>query len=174
MPTSNAARDQLCLPSTHSSTETYHFLVWVAPIITRRVSMLQEHAIYDRSDHANEGSTAEREDPLGDVLGDNPSTTELPCNRRSQLCEGRWRSIHMIAVHLNASIHSRWRRVRIPTATWITHCCSLFDCGAPKRVNSWQSPEKSSNNIRGNKVTFHNQVHLGSQTFDTLAEETKC
>ena len=85
MPPKKAARDQLRLASTRSSTENLRSpLGRVTPILTRRVSVLQEHAIYDRSDHDDEENTAGREDDLRDGLGDNPSAPELPRNPRSR------------------------------------------------------------------------------------------
>jgi len=77
MPPKKASRDQLRLASTGSSTENLRSpLGRVTPILTRRVSVLQEDEIYDESDRHNEDITADREDDLSECLGGNPSAPE--------------------------------------------------------------------------------------------------
>jgi hypothetical protein len=62
------------LASTHSSMENLPSpLGRVSPILTRRVTMLQEDEIYDKSDRHDDENNADREDDLSDGLGDNLS-----------------------------------------------------------------------------------------------------
>jgi hypothetical protein len=67
-----AARDQLRLASTRSTTENLRSpLDRVTPIFTRRVLVLQEDEIYDESDCDDDENNGDREDNLSNGLCNN-------------------------------------------------------------------------------------------------------
>jgi len=74
MPPKNAARGQLRLARIRSSTENLWLpLGRVTPILSLGASVLPEHEIHDEDNHDDEENTADMEDALSDVLGDNLS-----------------------------------------------------------------------------------------------------
>jgi hypothetical protein len=74
MPLKKAARGQLRLASIISSRENLRSpLGRVTPILNRGASVVREDEIPDEDDHDDEENTANMEDALSDVLGDNLS-----------------------------------------------------------------------------------------------------
>jgi len=73
-PPKTAARDQLHLASTRSSTENLQSpLSRVTCILTRRVSVLQEDEIHDERDSHDDENNANKEDDLSNGLGNSLS-----------------------------------------------------------------------------------------------------
>ena len=85
IPSKQAARNQTAGLVQIQVRKTDNVLGAVTPIFTWRVSMLEEHTIYNKSDYDDEKNTTER----------------------SRLGERWWRNIYKITVPLNALIHSQ-------------------------------------------------------------------